>query len=124
MRWRAVEHCQRTFAAAGDEWERRGERVVLRQIAAQNDLEDEATPDIREQQCDEADERPAQRTPAAPAIGISAGEQQAENDPRDDREQGLVVEAYRLAEQLLREDHASNERQGEQREAKGENPEQ
>src|SRR5215510_10861916 len=102
------------------EYSRLARPASSREAASEDDLHHEPAADVREEQRDEARERPAQRFAAAPAVAPAADEQQAEDHPREAREQRLVVEPQRPAEDLLREDHAGRERQREQHEPGGE----
>src|SRR5690606_19679148 len=84
-------------------------------VAVEDDLEHEAGADVGEQQDAEADERHAQRDPAPPATQPAAEEERRKDRPGDEREQGLVLEAKGPAEDLLAEDEAAQQREGEQR---------
>src|SRR5437667_223868 len=68
----------------------------------QNHFENEAAARIGEHQHDETGERPAQSGAPPPAVKPAPREQQRENQPGQDHEQRLVVEAHGAAEKGLR----------------------
>src|SRR5213596_2058014 len=74
----------------------------------QNHFENEAAARIGEHQHDETGERPAQSGAPPPAVKPAPREQQRENQPGQDHEQRLVVEAHGAAEKGLRMDHADH----------------
>src|SRR5436190_22771173 len=92
--------------------------MVVSCLAPEKDFENELASDVSEHERGEARERPAHRDAAAPAVGVPAGEQRGEDQPRDDAEDRLVRERRGLAEKLLGEHDAAYEREREQDEAR------
>src|SRR4051794_34387745 len=72
-------------------------------LTAQNHLEYEFAADIREHEGQKTGERVAHRDPAAPAVHLAPDEQCAEDEPRNEAENRLVIERRGLAENLFRE---------------------
>src|SRR5687767_7882938 len=70
--------------------------------ALENQLEHDLAADVGEKQHREPGEGPDHGGAAPPAAQVMAGEQPPEDEPREDREDGLVREGQRLAEELLR----------------------
>src|SRR6476660_3741985 len=66
--------------------------------SAEDYFEHELAAHVREYQHQKAGERPAHRDAPAPAVEPPAAQQRGENEPRQDTEHGLMIEAHRLAE--------------------------
>ena len=97
----------------------------LRQDAtAEQHFQHELAAEIAQHQQRKTDERPAHRSAPAPTVQTAADEQHAEYRPGDDRQDNVVGEAQRLAEQFLGEEHAAHESEGQQCEANGNHAEQ
>src|SRR5215469_12114541 len=82
----------------------RGKWFKLGEAPLQDHFENEAAADVGEEQGDEPCESPAQGGAAPPAVEMSPGEERREDEPREHREHGLVVELHRLPEEGFRED--------------------
>src|SRR5689334_19241615 len=93
---------------------------VMRRASAalQDQLEHDLAADVREQQCRKPGERPVDRLAAAPAAEVMPVQQRAEDAPRDEPEDRLVVGLERPPEELLGEEHARDEREREQHESR------
>src|SRR6266849_5888631 len=75
--------------------------VTCASTALQDQLEHDLAADVGEEQRRESGERPVHRLAPAPAAEVVAGEEPAEDEPRDHREHDLVRKRERLAEHLL-----------------------
>src|SRR4051812_32470747 len=85
--------------------------------ALEDQLEHHLAAHVGEQQRGEARERPVHGLASAPAAQVVSREQATEDEPRDEGEHHLVRRGLEgPAEELLREEHAAHEREGEQHE--------
>src|SRR5258708_18027575 len=100
-----------------------GKSGVKAVAAPEDELEDPLAAHVGEQQRGETRQRPAHRRAAAPAAQVVAGEQRAEDCPRQDGEEHLVGERERLAEELLGEERPAHDREREQNEGGEQDPE-
>src|SRR5258705_10116956 len=96
-------------------------RAVL--AALQDQLEHDLAADIGEEERRESGEHPVHGLAAAPPAEIVTREEAAEDEPRDDREYGLVRERERLAEELLGEEDAAHHGEREEHEGREQDPE-
>src|SRR5258708_23569063 len=100
-----------------------GKSSVKALAAPEDELEDYLAAHVGEQQRGETRQRPAHRRAAAPAAQVVAGEQRAEDCPRQDGEEHLVGERERLDEELLGEERPAHDREREQNEGGEQDPE-
>src|SRR6185369_3775976 len=88
-------------------------------LAAEQNLEHELAAEVGEEHEDTSGDDPAERHTPAPTIAPTPPQQCADGEPAEHREDALVREGERLAEELLGEEHPAHERHGEQHEADG-----
>src|SRR5512140_912410 len=82
--------------------------------ALEDQLEDDLAAHVSEEQRRESGERPVHGLAAAPTAEIVAHQQAAEDPPRDESEDGLVVRLEWAPEELLGKEHPAHEREREQ----------
>src|SRR3982751_6719576 len=83
--------------------------LVTASPALQDQLEHDLRADVGEEQRDKAGECPVDRLAPAPAPEVVAPEEPAEDEPRDECENGLVVGLEGLAEELLGKEDAAHD---------------
>src|SRR6266550_445340 len=83
------------------------------QLPMQQHLEHELAAEIAQHEQQRSGENPVDCHPPAPAVTPAAEQQNREHDPAGDRENVLVREGHRLAEQLLGKQDSACERQRE-----------
>ena len=88
----------------------------------EHQFDHELAAEERQQQQQHRRQRPVHRLHASPAIAAAADQQHAEHDPRQHAQHGLVHQL--LCQQVVDEQHAGDQGQGQQREADGDDPEQ
>src|SRR5208282_1118562 len=114
----------RRLAIAASIWPRGAPVKEWAQPSATEDhLEHEFAAGVGEEEQDGAGDNPFERAAPAPSVTVAAVEQCREHEPRQDRENFLVPELERLAEQLLGEQRAAEQGQREQAEADIDQPE-
>ena len=83
---------------------------------SENEFGDESAPDISQHEDKKTSQRPSQSDSPTPTISSPTYKQRGKDTPGEEREKSLVIEYYRLVEDIFREHHAACKSDSQERE--------